>query len=411
MNVLFVHNNFPAQFRHLAAALAKEPGVRVAAIGSPTAAAMESVDLHSYDLAQQDVLRTHPFARRFDLECRRAEQVLYATTSLCERGFRPDVVLVHSGWGENLPLRSAFPNARIINYCEFYYRPFGQDVNFDPEFPELSLDGLVALATKNANGLLALIDCDLGVAPTEWQRSTFPVELQSKIVVAHDGVDVDTARPDPDAEFTLPSGRTLRVGDEVVTYVSRNLEPLRGYHIFMRALPEILRKRPDAQVLVVGGDGVSYGAAPPPGASWKEHYLAEIAGRIDLRRVHFLGPLSYRDYLSVLRVSAAHIYLTYPFVLSWSMLEAMSIGARLIASDTAPVREVLDEDCGTLTPFFDPEALAATTLAVLSKPDAYRAKAERARAKIVSEFDARRICVPRLKSLLSSENQTQAFGT
>jgi glycosyltransferase involved in cell wall biosynthesis len=411
MNILFVHNNFPAQFRHLAAALAKEPGVKLAAIGSPTAGAMAGVDLINYDLAPQDVLRTHAFARRFDIECRRAEQVLYATTLLSNQGFRPDVILVHSGWGENLPLRSAFPKARIVNYCEFYYRPFGQDVNFDPEFPELSLDGLVALATKNANGLLALIDCDLGIAPTEWQRSTFPSELRSKIVVAHDGVDVDMAQPDSTAEVVLPSGRKLRVGDEVVTYVARNLEPLRGYHIFMRALPEILRQRPEAQILVVGGDGVSYGAQPPSGATWKDHYLAEVAGKIDLRRVHFLGPLSYPDYLNVLRVSAAHIYLTYPFVLSWSMLEAMSVEARIIASDTAPVREILNEDCGTLTSFFDSEALAAATVAALREPAAYRVKATRARAKILSEFDARRICVPRLKSLLWPENPAKAFGT
>lgn len=402
MNILFVHNNFPAQYKHLVEALAKEPDCKIAAIGARTAQPMPGVDLHRYDLEKQDVVLTHPFARRFDLECRRAEQVLYTASFLAGTGFRPDIIVVHSGWGENLPLRAIFPKARIISYCEFYYRPHGQDVNFDPEFPELSADGLVALAAKNANGLLALIDCDHGLTPTVWQQSTYPKELQSKISIVHEGVDVDLVRADSSAELKLPLGRVLRAGDEVVTFVSRNLEPLRGYHIFMRAIPRILRERPNAHVVIVGGDQVSYGALPPPGTTWKALYFNEIAGQIDRRRIHFLGHTSYQTYLKVLQISTAHVYLTYPFVLSWSLVEAMSAECNIVASDTAPVRELLDNDSASIVSFFDHAALAAQVVEILRDPQTFRARAQLARAKVIAAYDAKRICVPKLRAFLTA---------
>lgn len=402
MNVLFVHNNFPAQFLHIARALANDPKMRVAAIGSPTSQPMTGVNVLRYSLTDVDVSATHPFARRFDMECHRAEQVLYALSSLASSGFTPDVIVAHPGWGEALPLGTIFPKARILLYCEFFYGVRERDVGFDPEFPETGADGHVALHLKNAATLLALADSDFGVSPTKWQHSTFPKEYQPKISIIHEGIDVDAVKPAPDTVLRLPSGRELRRTDEVVTFVARNLEPLRGYHIFMRSLPRIMSKRPDAQVLIVGGDGVSYGPAPPDGKTWKSIFFDEIAGQIDHSRIHFAGRLSYSDYLSALQISSAHVYLTYPFVLSWSLLEAMSAGCLIIGSDTAPVREVLDGENGLLVPFFDVEGIAAQVIEALAYPRRFRSFRVRARRTVLNEYDLTRICLPEMLKFIEN---------
>jgi glycosyltransferase involved in cell wall biosynthesis len=407
MNFLFVHNNFPAQFLHAARALTRDPTARVAAIGSHTARTMRGVKLLKYALPDAEMASTHPFARRFDLECRRAEQVMYALTSLKVDGFIPDVIAVHAGWGESLPMRTIFPKARLIVYCEFYYGSQERDVAFDLEFPGLGADGYVGVHLKNAATLLALAECDHGVSPTGWQRSTYPKEFLDKISVIHEGVDVNRAKPDPDASYRLPSGRVLTRSDEVVTFVARNLEPLRGYHIFMRALPRILEKRPRAHVLIVGNNGTSYGRAPAAGQTWKDIFYKEVVGRIDQRRVHFTGPLPYSDYLRVLQVSSAHVYLTYPFVLSWSLVEALSTGCLVIGSDTPPVRDAIDGTNGLLVPFFDTEQLADRVSEALAHPKRFAGFRERARRTALERYDMERTCLPRFLALLRGEVPTQ----
>lgn len=412
MNVLFVHNNFPAQYRYLARALSRDPSVKMVAIGSGTSQAVTGVQLRKYALEPKDLAGSHPFARRFDLECQRAEQVLYALSSLVAKGFSPDIILAHPGWGETLPLRIMFPKARLLLYCEFFYADQGRDVDFDPEFPKAGLDGHIALKLKNAATLLALNDADQGVSPTEWQRSTFPGQYQGNISVIHEGVDIDVAKPDPAAVFDLPSGRQLKKTDEVVTFVVRNLEPLRGYHIFMRALPRILSQRPNAQIVLVGGDGLSYGMAPPTGTSWKSVFLKEVERRIDPRRVHFVGNLPYKDYLKVLQISSAHVYLTYPFVLSWSFLEAMSAGCVVIGSDTPPVREVLkDGENGLLVPFFDFDGIADRVVDALANPSGYLDLRSQARQTVAETFDMERVCLPKMMALLNASSAPPAFAT
>lgn len=399
MKALFVHNNFPAQFRNLVEALREIDGFELAAIGSETAQAIEGVTLQRYTLPPIDVAATHPFARRFDAECYRAEQILLAAGALLAAGFVPDVILVHCGWGEALPLRAMFPRARLVVYAEFFYRPEGQDVHFDPEGPKLGADGLAALHCKNASSLLALADADAGLSPTQWQRSTFPAEFRSKICVAHEGVDVDLFRPNPNARFQLPSGRALTKSDEILSFASRNLEPMRGYPIFMRALPEILRARPEAQVLIAGGDGNSYSHAPPAGRTWKTHCLDQTLSKLDMSRVHFVGRLAPEAYINLLQVSSAHVYLTYPFVLSWSLLEAMAVGCEIVASDTAPVREVIEHQRnGVLVPFSDPAALTEAVAAALSRRG-HGGHGSDARATIMECFD-KRICVPKALTTL-----------
>lgn len=386
MNVLFVHQNFPAQFRHIAAALAADPACRVAAIGSETAGEISGVDLVRYAFGAPNVRHTHAFARRFDLECRRAEQILYAASELQVAGFVPDVVVAHHGWGEALPLRAAFPNARLVAYCEYYYRPVGGDVGFDPADPPLSRDGEVALRLRNAATLLALAECDVAVAPTAWQRSLFPEEFQPKIRVCHEGIDTRSVRPDPEASFSPRPGLTLRPGDEVVTFVARDLEPIRGYPAFMRSLPRLLCERPDAHVVIVGGDGTSYGAEPPEGDSWKAIGLRAVAGEIDHGRVHFVGRLPRADYLTVLQVSAVHVYLTAPFVLSWSLLEAMAVKCPVVASDTGPCREVIDGSNGLLVDLFDANAVAESVAALLADRDHARLLGSAARRTVKRRY-------------------------
>ncbi|MGJ4927582.1 glycosyltransferase family 4 protein [Bradyrhizobium sp. HKCCYLS2038] len=404
MKVLFVHNNFPAQYRNLAAALAKEPGNELVAIGAANAQQIPSVRLLKYALSDADVTATHPFARRFDLECRRAEQVLYSLSSLSASGFTPDVILAHPGWGETLPLRTMFPKARIILYCEFFYGAQGRDIGFDPEFPVPGLDGHIGLHLKNATTLLALEDCDIGVSPMSWQHSTFPAQYQNKIEIVHEGIDTAFVKPNPLARLRLPDGRELNRGNEVVTFVARNLEPLRGYHIFMRALPKILFRRPKAQVVIIGGDSVSYGMPPAVGTSWKTIFLNEVRNQIDLSRVHFLGRVPYDTFLSALQVSSAHVYLTYPFVLSWSLLEAMSAGCVVIGSDTAPLREVVQPgENGMLVPFHAVDEIADRVSAVLKDRDRMQPMREAARRHVIENYDAERICVPKMRSLLAAE--------
>ena len=400
MKILFVHNNFPAQYRNLAAALANEPGFELVAVGASGAQSMPLVKLIKYMLPEADVSGTHPFARRFDLECRRAEQVLYSLSTLAASGFAPDLILAHPGWGETLPLRTMFPKARLFVYCEFFYGAEGRDIGFDPEFPMSGLDGHIGLQLKNATTLLALADCDLGISPTNWQQSTFPSHYQSKIEVIHEGIDTSRVRPNPQARLMLPNGREVGSSDEIVTFVVRNLEPLRGYHVFMRALPEILRRRPNAQIVVIGRDGLSYGLPPPAGKTWKSIFLEEVRDQLDLSRVHFMGGVPYQTFISALQVSSAHIYLTYPFVLSWSVLEAMSAGCLVIGSDTPPVREVISSgENGLLVPFFAADELAGRVIEALQEPAKFLSMRQAARRFVIEHYDAEQVCIPRMRRL------------
>ena len=404
MNVLFVHNNFPGQFRHIAHALSLDPQVRVAAIGSGTSQSIPNVNLIKYPPLRINVAATHPNARHFDIECHRADKVIAAAASLTSAGFKPDVIIVHPGWGEALPLRTLFPGARIIVYCEFFYGAHGKDVGFDPEFPAMEQREQVRLNARNAATLLALIDADIGISPTPWQRSTFPEELQSKIKVLHEGIDIDVAKPNPRAILPLSDGRVFSSRDEIITYSARSLEPLRGSHVFMRAIPRILAERPHAEILIIGDEAKApYGLRAPKGETWKSVFYKEIMDKTDVDRVHFTGALMFHDYLAALQISRTHVYLTYPFVLSWSLIEAMSCGCLVIASDTAPVRDVVNSGNGVLFPFFSIERLAEYIVDALANPDRYAALRKKARDDVAIKYDMRRKCVPEFLAMIGRE--------
>jgi glycosyltransferase involved in cell wall biosynthesis len=315
-------------------------------------------------------------------------------------GFVPDVICVHPAWGEALYLRDVFPDSRILAFFEFYYRGEGADVGFDPEFPA-TLDDRLRVRTWNMVQQSSFFACDWGLSPTHWQASVYPPEIQSRLSIIHDGIDTDSLRPNKDARYVLPDGRSLSRSDEVITFVSRGLEPYRGFHVLMRALPELMRRRPKAQIVLVGGDIPSYGRRPGDAANWRVKMLSEVAGKIDLERLHFVGKIPYAAYMGLLQVSRAHIYLTYPFVLSWSMLEAMSIGVPVIASNTPPVTEIIrHQENGMLFDFFDQQALVEAVCSVLEDEQLSEQLSQCGRQTIIDRYDLQRVCLPAQISLL-----------
>ena len=402
MDVLFIHNNFPGQFVHVSQAFARRPGVRVFAVGGPTAKVRSKVGLASYRIPENLPKAGHPLTERFNSDVIRGELAAGAMQRLKkDAGCDPALVVGHSGWGETLFSRDLFPNAKHATFCEFFYNFAGSDVGFDPEFPEAGLRTALRVRAKNAGMLTALAASDMAISPTEWQKRQHPEFLWPRIEVVHDGVDTIAAAPKTNARFEVPGTKLLlRPRDEVITFVNRQLEPYRGYHVFMRALPEILRRRPNAQVLIVGGDGVSYGRKAPDGKSWKDIYLDEVRDRLDLNRVHFLGQIPKADFLSLLQVSSAHVYLTYPFVLSWSLLEAMSAECLIVASGTQPVREVITDGVnGRLFDFFDVEGLSDLVSRTLAERDSLVHLRKTARQFVVANYDLARVCLPRQMAL------------
>lgn len=400
MNILFVHQNFPGQFRHVAPYLAQR-GHKVVALGQADAAALPGVHMVRYRVMRGNAVEVHPLAREFETKVLRAEACAEAASALKAQGFTPDVIFSHPGWGESMYLKAVFPQARLVCLMEFYYQARGQDMGFDPEFPMPGWRDEARLQAKNANLLLAMEAMDLGIAATPWQKQVLPQWASDKTEVLHEGIDTNEVAPDPSAEVFLPN-RNVRVrpGDEVLTYVARNLEPVRGYHIFMRALPRILRLRPQARVFIVGGDGVSYGAAPQ-GKTYRQQYLEEVGQQLDPARVHFMGKVPRNVFLRLMQVTRCHAYLTYPFVLSWSMLEAMSAGAVVVGSDTAPVRDVIRHgENGLLTDFFDVDELADTVAEVLGRPQQYAQLGQAARRTVVEGYDLNRVCLPGYEDLL-----------
>lgn len=398
MKVLFIHQNFPGQFLHLAPELAKRGHQCLALTDAKNnRASAIPVLRYKHDTPEVDPAATR-LGRNYTLMSDRGVSVARAARQLRdERGYTPDVIFGHSGWGETLFLKEVWPTAKLIVYAEFYYKGVGADVGFDPEFSTAGFDQVMIAQGRTAHLGQALLHADAGVSPTEWQASTYPAPLRRMISVIHDGVDIDALAPDPAARFALPDGRVLHAGDEVLTFVNRNLEPYRGYHIFMRALPAVLKARPEAQVVIVGGDEVSYGVAPKGEKGWKEHILAEMRDQLDLSRVHFMGKVPYASFRALLHVSRVHAYLTYPFVLSWSMIEAMAAGCHIVASDTAPVTEAItDGQNGTLVNFFDVAAWSEKLTEALANPARFQPLRDAARQTALARYDLRRHCLPRM---------------
>lgn len=400
MKILFIHQNFPGQFKYLAPALVQQGHTVVAMTMQKTEAKeWQGVRLAPYTATRGTTPKVHPWISDFETKTIRAEACFRAALRMRAKGLNPDLIVSHHGWGESLFLKDVWPQAKLAIYCEFYYHPLGADVGFDPEFPVKDEGEVCRLRLKNLNNLLHFEAADAGISPTHWQASTFPEPFRSKITVVHDGIDTEAVAPNPAVSLTLNGNIKLTRADEVITFVNRNLEPYRGYHIFMRTLPELFKRRPQARVLIVGADDVSYGARPEEGKKWKDIFASEVRPQIsdaDWARVHFLGHIPYQHFIPLLQLSTVHVYLTYPFVLSWSLLEAMSVGCAIVASDTQPLREAIrHDDTGRLVDFFDVPGLANEVCALLDDPVARQRLGANARAFAQATYDLKTVCLPR----------------
>lgn len=385
MRILLIHQNFPGQFKRLAQVWAKEPGWQVLGLGRHTAPGLPEVQWGRYKLHRPIGKGQHPYLRKMEDAVLHGQAVARSLLELKRKGFYPDVILAHPGWGETMYVRDVFPRTRVVHFCEWYYGTPDSDMGFDPAYPS-DFNAQARARTWNALHALNLTQCDIGVSPTEWQRSRHPEIFQPKIHLAHEGVDTTILRPDANAQIQMPNGNVLSAGDPVITYVARNLEPYRGFPSFMRALAKVQEKNKRFHTIVVGGNDVSYGSKPSDAPNWREKMLRELP-ELDLHRIHFLGKVPYDVYRKVLQVSTAHVYLTYPFVLSWSMLEAMASGCLVIGSRTAPVQEVIQHGVnGLLVDFFDHLNIADSIAAALDSPKSFQSIREQARATVLDKY-------------------------
>ncbi|MGO4705017.1 glycosyltransferase [Microvirga sp. 2MCAF38] len=405
MKIVFVHQNFPGQFLRLAKTFAAEGHEVFGLCMTDNAQKSPIPGVKTYTYTPAPGPEDPRFENRYSPvipRLRRAYGVAHLARKLADAGLQPDVVVVNTGWGENLFLKDVWPNARHVAYFEYYYQAKGQDLDFDPEFPVTNEEVIWRLRLKNSMQLGALDAADLAVAPTRYQRDTFPTYLHDRIGIIHDGIDAQTLVPKPDIAIKIGTkGPRLDRKAPVVTFVTRNIEPMRGAHIVFRSLPYLLDINPDLQVVIIGGKGTSYSGSAPGGQSWFDVFRSKIERPVDWSRVHLVGSLPYDQFVRVLQVSSAHIYMTYPFVLSWSLIESMALESRIVASDTDPVREVIQEGVnGRLFPFFDEKALAERVRETIAEKDRSAEMARAARALAVEKYDYATVCLPQWRELL-----------
>ena len=393
MRVLILHPNFPAQFRHVASVLGKNPNNQVV-FGTKNERPewkIPGVKKALYATTREPNPGTHHYVRPLESAVLTGQAVFRMADKLKSQGFVPDIIYGHSGWGPTMFMKEVFPDSPLLCYFEWFYHARGSDANFDPADP-ISSDDEARIRVKSAPILIDLYTCDWGISPTYWQRSQFPPEFQSKISVMHDGVDTEYFKPNPGAKLVLPNLDLSHVS-ELVTYVARGMEPYRGFPEFIESIAYIQERRPNCHVVVVGSERVCYGKALPNGKSYKEHMLEKVP--LDLSRVHFVGSLPYGLYLKVIQASDAHIYLTRPFVLSWSAIEAMSAGCLIIGSETPPVVEVIrDGENGLLVDFFSPKQIADRVDEVMESPDRMAQIRQKARETVLERY-SQHLLIPR----------------
>lgn len=383
MRFLFLHSNFPAQYRHVALALAKDKNNQVVFGTKNKDTNLPGIYKAIFEPSRNPHPATHHYVRPLESAVLHGQAVFKLIEKLKAQGFVPDVICGHSGWGPTLFIKDAFPDKPLICYFEWFYHAHGSDADFDPAEP-LNIDDMARIRIKNAPILIDLYSCDRGLSPTNWQRTQFPSEFHSKISVLHDGVDTEYFKPKPGAKLVLENLDLSHV-DELVTYVARGMEPYRGFPQFIEAIAYVQERRPNCHVVIVGDNRVCYGKSLPDGSSYKDLMLKKVP--LDLSRVHFTGSLPYGQYLQVIQASSVHVYLTRPFVLSWSMLEAMSTGCLIVGSDTAPVTEIIkDGENGLLVDFFSPKKIADRIDEVLNHPTRMAEIRNQARNTILERY-------------------------
>ena len=408
MRILLIHQGFPGQFVHLLPRLL-ERGDQVVGIGLASTQLPATLLSHPgfqwrpYSPDRGNGPGVHALAVETESKVLRAGWVAEVADSLRRENWCPDVVLGHSGWGELLFIDDVWPGVPQLHYMEFAYGAQGPDTGFDPE--NEGQDGWWARARgrmKNAAVWLSAEAMTWGVTPTAFQRAAFPAALQARISVIHDGIDCHKAIPDPQASLKLPSGQYLKPGDPVITFVNRTYEPYRGIRQFMRALPALQARCPEAQVVMIGSDTpkVSYGARRKDQQGWFSVMRQELRDQLDWQRIHNLGRVPKSVFLQTLQVSAAHVYLTYPFVLSWSLLEAMACECLVIGSSTPPVQEVIEHGSnGLLVNFFDTASISTAMAMALEQPQRFAPLRNKARRDVQARFAVEQ-CQQKLISLL-----------
>ncbi|MDJ0532528.1 MAG: glycosyltransferase family 4 protein [Xenococcaceae cyanobacterium MO_207.B15] len=386
MRILFLHPNFPAQFRHLAATLGKDPKNKVVFGTNRKEGQIAGVAKVLYEKSRTARPETHHYVRPLENAVLEGQAVYRLAQQLKDNNFTPDIVYGHSGWGPTLFAKDIFPRAKLLCYFEWFYNAHGSDADFDPSDP-INADDEARIRIKNAPILIDLYSCDRGLSPTNWQRRQFPPEFHSKIKVNHDGIDTNYFQPKPEAKLVLPRiNLDLSEVSEIVTYVARGMEPYRGFPQLIETISILEKQRPQCHFVIVGKNRVAYGKTLPDGKTYKDAMLEKFP--LDMNRVHFTDLLPYHEYLQVLQASSVHLYLTRPFVLSWSMLEALSTGCLIVGSATAPVQEVIEDGVnGLLVDFFSPKQIADKILEALDNPDKMAKIRTRARETILEKYD------------------------
>lgn len=403
MNILFMHPNFPGQFLYLSRHMAQVDGHRVVFLTKKTNGnRIGKVATAIYKEGRPVAKETHPFLQPAEEAVIDGEASLRAMRALRDQHhFVPDVIVGHTGWGSTLYCKDIYPDVPLVGYFEWYYHATGSDVGYFPG-EKVTDEDRMRIRTRNAHHLLNLETCDVLFTPTQWQRAQFPARYRDEMRVIHEGVDTEFCRPQPEAKLVLEKREghealDLSGAEEILTYVSRGFEPYRGYPQFMSAAAALLRRRPKLHVVIVGDDRTCYGVAPK-GSTWKQVVDKEI--KYDKRRVHFVGHLDRASYRKVLQASTVHVYLTRPFILSWSMLEAMSFGCALVASKTPPVEEVVEDGRnGLLANFRSPQHIAQRIEELLDDAELRRRLGRAARETILDRYDVRD-CVRRQADMI-----------
>jgi len=390
MKVLFLHTNFPAQFPHLSMALARDPRNQVIFATTREEGNLPGVHKLLFKKHREPRPETHNYLHSLENVVLQGQGLYRSLAKLKAKGFVPDIIYGHAGWGLPTFMKDLYPNTPLMCLFEWFYHAHGTDADFDPATP-LTPDDECRIRIKNVPILIDLYSCDCGISPTYFQQSQFPPEFRRKISVIHDGIDTDTIHPLPGAKLVIPEMNLDLSGvEEVVTYVARGMEPYRGFPQFMESVGHILTARPACHVVIVGADRVAYGRQLPDGKTYKQAMLETVP--LDMSRVHFTGLLPRNRYIQVLQASTVHVYLTRPFVLSWSMLEAMAAGCLVVGSDTAPVREVIEDGFnGRLVDFFSAQKIADCVIDVLENPRATTAMRVRAREAIQERYALRKM--------------------
>jgi glycosyltransferase involved in cell wall biosynthesis len=397
MKILFVHQNMPGQYREMIQWLAAQNQHQLVFMTQrdpvPKIKGVATVQYRPHHTPAQD---SYALSRSWEAATGVGYGAMRAARTLKEKhGFTPDIILGHTGWGELLFLKEVWPDVPVLGFFEYFHILEGGAICFNQEAPPTEDERLLQLVRSTVTNS-SLNAVDLGVVPTRWQRDTFPSYFQDKFYCCHDGIRTDLLKPDPEVQITLGRlDRPVTRQDEIFTYMARNMERARGFHTFMRALPQIQAERPNARALIIGGNGNSYGAKSQHPGGMRGEMEEELGDRVDWSRVHFLGKVPYDIYQRVIQISRCHLYLSMPFVLSWSCLEAMSMGATMVGADVAPVREAITHGkTGVLVDFFDTDALARQVVDVLARPDDYAHLGPAARKHVVETYDFKTRCLP-----------------